>query len=197
MRGGLVLVLSFFVGSCGSGDENKSLLELNFRNKSPFFIESPTMSCVGFLLAQSSSDPPSPDIQARYFSMSKPVLSWKDPDRSLTVTMIRVRIQSASLGVDYDCGIFEDELSAAFGTSPTALWDRTLDPATKKGDTVTPTTRATQAACPVLKCGGFAPQNDVKASVPARLEVIGFSTDKNGDEFPVRFQTTFTVENDP
>lgn len=192
-----VLLLSLFLFSCGSNEEENSKLSMTFRNKSPFLIPSSTLSCVGLLLAQSSSEPAAPDIQSRYFSLSKPELSWKDTERTLVVTMIRIKINSSSLGVEYECGIYEDELSAIFGTSSTQPWDRTLSKATKSGGEVVPQVRKSMALCPAIKCGGLEPTNDVRTSATANLEVIGFAVDDDGDEFPVRYRTTLSVENDP
>jgi hypothetical protein len=193
----VLVLMSAFLFSCGSDDKDNSKLTLSFRNKSPFLIPSSTVSCVGFLVGRNTTEGPAADIQSRYFSLSKPEISWKDTERSLVVTMIRVKMNSTALGIDYECGIFEDELSAVFGDGASSPWDRTLPKATKSGEEVVPRVRKAMSLCPSIKCGGIEPANDVRTSASATLEVIGFSINDDGDEFPVRYTTTLSIENDP
>lgn len=192
----LILSSAAFL-SCGQKAESGAGdLELTFRNKAPFLIPSPTVSCTALFLASAAGETPIADIMDMYFTLSRPELSWKNTERDLTIAMMRIRVNSTALAEEYDCGIYEDELSAIFATGSSA-WNREILRATKTGEEVVPTTKKHSDMCPFIKCGGLQPLSATRATMNATVELIGFATDDEGDEFPVRAKTTFKIQYEP
>lgn len=188
----LMALLVAFSTSC-SKSKVDTKLEFSFTNKAPFLIPYSTASCTSIVTAVAAGDTPAADISERYFTISNPVIKWYDTQRTIQIVAITVKIDSPALGISqYACGIFDVEIGAVFGSGITP-WSRTLAAAVNAN---TPSVTTLNSSCPArLVCGSVTPAIDIDGKATATLKILGVATESSGDEIPVSYETTFSVQN--
>jgi hypothetical protein len=182
-----LLAAALVLSACTSSEEDESILDFTFNNKTAYLIPAETASCVATVQALNSGAPPSADISSRYFSLMNPVLSWGDASTTGYVALIKIKITSPSIqGGEYTCTISGEELSTLYGTT-TELWNFTLEEGTP---------RTPYKDCPTMKCGSVEVVTDTPFTAVANIDVYGFSRDNATlEEIPVRKKTSIRVEN--
>lgn len=197
LRLGLLSLMAASNFSCAKG-KVASKLEVTFSNKSPYLLDGTATSCTAVVAAAGSGDLPAADIGPKYFSITNPIIKWSDTARTVSIILMRVKINSPALGIsDYVCNIFDPELSAFYGSGASSLWSGVLPKAVETSAGITPSTSPSpnSICAPKIYCGGVSPGNNIDGNTSATLEVLATATEDDGTEIPVRYETTFTVQN--
>lgn len=202
------VVVCAFSLSCNKADESKLTIS---SSSSVFLIPATTPSCASQYTAESSSSAPNRDIASKYFTLTNLYLNWGDATKTAQIAGIKVTIQSPYVknGEKYECIIGADELAALFaekrntisGGNVTAtqkvLWNTMIDPLQRVPNTSAATaTSSVERYCGGLKCGGIETAEGKVFTATALVEVFGSAVDPaNGEESPIRAQSTFEIQN--
>lgn len=177
----ILIILCLFLGSCSQNED--AFLEVTATNDRAFLIPADASSCKSIKTATATS-PPSDDIAGKYFTVRGLKFKWKHTVNRVDIAMVRLKIKNRNLGGgEINCQIAGDELIylAPIG------WDGSILP-------VAGSSSVEQTTDCNLRCGGVTTEK--KSFVAGgTIEVIGYMTEPNGDQAPVRASMPFSVEN--
>ncbi len=173
--------------SCSSGGDKN--LEIKTQSPSAYLIPAATASCKSRLAALTTGDPLAADISSKYFTVRGLKFTWNHAYNSLSIALIRLRFTSDGVGGTYTCDISGDELtSLKYDTTTFIPWTGSI---AATGNYNSKTT--VETTCD-LRCGGVTAQ-DTSFRASGRIQVIGFMTAPDGEQFPVNESAPFSIEN--
>jgi hypothetical protein len=164
--------------SCGSGEQ---FLDISFTGRQAFLIPSGTRSCYGIEQGNDFLD-----VTEKHFSVRNMEFIWAHPDNVLTVAAIQLKFENPNLsGAEYSCTIAGDELLALVDSS---TWNGEIDPS---GSSSAQTIQETFCN---IKCGGVTTE-ETNFTANGTIEIIGYMTNAEDEDFPIRFRTGFSLVN--
>jgi hypothetical protein len=179
MKTKTTILIAFIVCLAGCSQQD-TYLEIGVTSDRAFLIPSSTSSCRA--IKEATTTAPTEDISNKYFTVRGLKLIWKHPSNRLEVAMIRLRFKSRNLNADVNCQVAGDDLLALQDN-----WDGSVAP-TGGGS------RTEFVPDCNIKCGGIATVERT-FSASGSIDVIGYMTESDGNQIPVKTTTPFVIEN--
>lgn len=169
--------------SCGNTDQ---YLDFTLAGNSAFLIPAEARTCVSIALGSTTTS-----VKSKYFTVRNLEFLWAHPTNTLTIAVIKLKFKDSNFtSGTYECNISGDELSALvqYDLVNNAFWDGTIDPSGAAGST-----NIQETFCD-LRCGGVSVKADAPSfTAPGSIELIGYMTDPDGVEVPIRHSESFAI----
>lgn len=169
-----------------AASDNTSHLTITNPTPVAYLIPAVAQSCFAKQASIYYSPVPSFDVSPKFFSVAGIQLAWNDPQSTLYVATIQLRFTVPGTNALYTCSISGNELLA----TSQVWWNQ-------KGASVD-SSSPVALNCP-LTCGGVSTvlndQADHSFSTDAKIEVIGYSEDKKGNQAPLLQSTSVKIVN--